>query len=85
MQGQGLSSRLTKQALKWFDSDKNKTLKEIQWNYFKDNDVSGELAKKFGFRIKESKFYAPLKVEEPYNSLQPGEEYVFSSRYKNKS
>lgn len=83
MQGKGFSSHLTNQALKWFNSDRNKTLKEIQWNYFKDNDVSGEIAKKFGFKIKESKFYSPLKLEEPYDSLQPGEEYVFSSRYKN--
>lgn len=84
MQGKGYSSFLTEQALKWFNSDKNKTLKELQWNYFKDNDVSGEIAKKYGFKFKKSKEYLPYEVEEPYNSLQPGSTYVFTSLKKKK-
>lgn len=84
MQGKGYSSFLTDQALKWFNSDKNKTIKELQWNYFKDNDISGEIAKKYGFKIKKTKEYLPLEVEEPYNSLQPGSTYVYTSLKKKK-
>ena len=84
MQGKGYSGVLTEQALKWFNSDKNKTLKELQWNYFKDNDVSGEIAKKYGFKFKKFKEYLPYEVEEPYNSLQPGSTYVFTSLKKKK-
>ena len=49
IQGKGYSDIVTKKALKWFDSEQNKEIGELQWNYLKENHISEAIAIKYGF------------------------------------
>ena len=47
--GTGATTRNIKNAIDWFNSDRNKELRDLQWNNLKENPKSGQIAEKFGF------------------------------------
>ena len=72
LQGKGYSDIVTKKALNWFESDKNKEIGELQWNVFENNGASVAIAKKYGFKEQDR-----LHWDE-----YPGEDYIFNSKFK---
>ena len=51
--GTGVTTKNIEDALKWFDSEANTRLKDLQWNNLKENPKSGQIAERFGFGEKE--------------------------------
>ena len=51
--GTGVTSKNIEDAIKWFDSEANTRLKDLQWNNLKENPKSGQIAERFGFGEKE--------------------------------
>lgn len=47
--GTGATTRNINNAIEWFNSDRNKELRDLQWNNLKENPKSGQIAEKFGF------------------------------------
>ena len=47
--GTGATTRNIKNAINWFNSDRNKELRDLQWNNLKENPKSGQIAERFGF------------------------------------
>lgn len=47
--GTGATTRNINNAIEWFNSDRNKEFRDLQWNNLKENPKSGQIAEKFGF------------------------------------
>ena len=47
--GSGATTKNINDAIKWFNSQSNKKLKDLQWNNLKENSKSGQIASKHGF------------------------------------
>lgn len=47
--GTGVTSKNIEEAVRWFNSNKNTKLKDLQWNNLKENPKSGAIAEKHGF------------------------------------
>lgn len=47
--GTGATTKNIQDAIAWFDSDRNKKFRDLQWNSLKENPKSGQIAEKFGF------------------------------------
>lgn len=50
--GKGYTSKGINEAIKWFNSNKNKTMAELQWNNRIENEKSAKIAEAYGFKVK---------------------------------